>query len=161
MLKGIAATPGIGIGPVYMIEMEPGEEENNNSPFLEGPEEIQTELARLEEALGRAKRDLEEVAAKTRQEIGETLMHQRVNAMLETACQLLREGAPQITSKLFIPVELQAGSTGSIKQIIFFAPWTGCVFSCLVLAAMIRFYGRGNSGGTKSPVDAGKYPGDG
>ncbi|GEA14172.1 phosphoenolpyruvate-protein phosphotransferase [Moorella sp. E308F] len=71
MLKGIAAAPGIGIGPVYLIELKSREEETDNSQLLHGPEEIQAELARLEEAIGRAKRDLEELAARTRQEIGE------------------------------------------------------------------------------------------
>ncbi|GAF25505.1 phosphoenolpyruvate-protein kinase [Moorella thermoacetica Y72] len=71
MLKGIAAAPGIGIGQVHLIELKSREEETDNSQLLHGPEEIQAELARLEEALGRAKRDLEELAAKTRQEIGE------------------------------------------------------------------------------------------
>ncbi|CEP66788.1 Phosphotransferase system, enzyme I [Moorella glycerini] len=71
MLKGIAAAPGIGIGQVYLLELKPVQEETNNSHLLHGPEEIKVELTRLEEALGRAKRDLEELAAKTRQEIGE------------------------------------------------------------------------------------------
>ncbi|MDN5362342.1 MAG: phosphoenolpyruvate-protein phosphotransferase system enzyme [Moorella sp. (in: firmicutes)] len=71
MLKGIAAAPGIGIGPVYLLELKSGEEETGNSQLLHGPEEIQAELTRLEEALGRAKRDLEELADKTRRDISE------------------------------------------------------------------------------------------
>ncbi|AOQ25248.1 Phosphoenolpyruvate-protein phosphotransferase [Moorella thermoacetica] len=71
MLKGIAAAPGIGIGPVYLLELKPGQEESHNNQLLNGPEEVKAELALLEEAIGRAKRDLEELAAKTRQEIGE------------------------------------------------------------------------------------------
>ncbi|MGI9861080.1 phosphoenolpyruvate--protein phosphotransferase [Moorella naiadis] len=71
MLKGIATAPGIGIGPVYLLELKSGEEETGNSQLLYGPEEIQAELTRLEEALGRAKRDLEELADKTRRDISE------------------------------------------------------------------------------------------
>lgn len=71
MLKGIAAAPGIGIGSVHLVELKSREEETDNSQFLHGPEEIQAELARLDDAIKLAKQKLEELADKTRRDIGE------------------------------------------------------------------------------------------
>jgi phosphotransferase system enzyme I (PtsI) len=66
ILRGVAASPGIAVGKVYILELE----ELHIKEKSLAPEEIKPELARFKAALATTREEIEEVKNTIRQELG-------------------------------------------------------------------------------------------
>ncbi len=65
--RGVAASPGISIGPAYVYARESFSEERRDIK----PEEVSGELARFEWAVKRSERDLSKIISVSREKVGE------------------------------------------------------------------------------------------